>query len=132
MVRVTLLPCPEGVTVSGDVCAVLVDLEHPNAGKKSHYCRIPRCHKKMDWDKSKIQSHFGKNHPDITLRSYYSSYIRREKVKKYCQVTDDEDDDSGLPSESRLPDGDSKILRLYVFGPSGLKDYGSTTLCSKI
>ena len=87
----------------------------------------------MDWDKSKIKSHFMKNHPDITLRSYYSSYIRREKVKKYCQVTDDESyNDSGLPSESRLPDGDSKILRLYVFGPSGLKDYGSTTLCSKI
>ena len=32
----------------------------------------------------------------------------------------------------RLPDGDSQILRLYVFGPSGLKDYGSTTLHCKI
>ena len=31
-----------------------------------------------------------------------------------------------------LPDGDSQILRLYVFGPSGLKDYGSATLRCKI
>ena len=31
-----------------------------------------------------------------------------------------------------LPDGDSQILRSYVFGPSGLKDYGSATLCCKI
>ena len=31
-----------------------------------------------------------------------------------------------------LPDGDSWILRLYVFGPSGLKDYGSATLRCKI
>ena len=32
----------------------------------------------------------------------------------------------------RLPDGKSQILRLYVFGPSGLKDYGSATLRCKI
>ena len=31
-----------------------------------------------------------------------------------------------------LPDGDSQILRLYEFGPSLLKDYGSTTLRCKI
>ena len=31
-----------------------------------------------------------------------------------------------------LPDGDSQILRLYVFGPSGLKDYASATLRCKI
>ena len=31
-----------------------------------------------------------------------------------------------------LPDGDSRILRLYVFGHSGLKDYGSATLPCKI
>ena len=31
-----------------------------------------------------------------------------------------------------LPDGDSQILRLYVFGPSGLKEYGSATLRCKI
>ena len=31
-----------------------------------------------------------------------------------------------------LPDGDSQILRSYVFGPSGLKDYGSATLRCKI
>ena len=33
---------------------------------------------------------------------------------------------------ARLPDGDSQIIRLYVFGPSGLKDYGSATLRCKI
>ena len=33
---------------------------------------------------------------------------------------------------SVLPDGDSQISRLYVFGPSGLLDYGSATLRSKI
>ena len=31
-----------------------------------------------------------------------------------------------------LPDGESQILRLYVVGPSGLKDYGSATLRCKI
>ena len=36
------------------------------------------------------------------------------------------------PSRARLPDGDSQILRSYVFGPSGLKDYGSATLRCKI
>ena len=30
------------------------------------------------------------------------------------------------------PDGDSQIFRSHVFGPSGLKDYGSATLRSKI
>ena len=34
--------------------------------------------------------------------------------------------------KARLPDGDSQILRLYVLGPSGLKDYGSATLRCKI
>ena len=31
-----------------------------------------------------------------------------------------------------LPDGYGQILRLYVFGPSGLKDYGSMALDCKI
>ena len=34
--------------------------------------------------------------------------------------------------KARLPDGYSWILRLYVFSPSGLKDYGSATLRCKI
>ena len=34
--------------------------------------------------------------------------------------------------KARLPDGHSQILRLYVFGPSGLRDYGSATLRCKI
>ena len=35
-----------------------------------------------------------------------------------------------LPSSFRawLPDDDSQLFRLYDFGPSGLKDYGSVTL----
>ena len=33
---------------------------------------------------------------------------------------------------SWLPDGDSQILRLYAFGPSGFLDYGSATLRCKI
>ena len=35
-------------------------------------------------------------------------------------------------SQAWLPDGFSRILRSYVFGPSGLKDYSSATLCCKI
>ena len=31
-----------------------------------------------------------------------------------------------------LPDGYSQIFRSYVFGPSGLNDYGSATLRCKI
>ena len=31
-----------------------------------------------------------------------------------------------------LPNGDGQIFRLFVFGPSGLKDYGSATLRCKI
>ena len=31
-----------------------------------------------------------------------------------------------------LPDGYSQIFRLYMFGPSGLNDYGSATLHSKM
>ena len=31
-----------------------------------------------------------------------------------------------------LPDGFTQIFRMYAFGPSGLKDYGSATLCCKI
>ena len=40
--------------------------------------------------------------------------------------------ESPAESESRLPDGDSRIFRSYVFGPSGSKDYGSATLRCKI
>ena len=35
-------------------------------------------------------------------------------------------------AQAWLPDGVSQILRLLVFGPSGLKDYGSATLHCKI
>ena len=36
------------------------------------------------------------------------------------------------PPGAWVPDGNSQISRSYVFGPSGLKDYGSATLCCKI
>ena len=35
-------------------------------------------------------------------------------------------------TDTRLLDGDNQISRLYVFGPLGLKDYGSATLRCKI
>ena len=35
--------------------------------------------------------------------------------------------DLGRGTETWLPDGYSQIFRLYVFGPLGLKDYGSAT-----
>ena len=35
-------------------------------------------------------------------------------------------------TQAWLPDGSSQIFRLYSFGPSGLKDYGSATLHCKI
>ena len=38
----------------------------------------------------------------------------------------------GLGVAAWLPDGDSQILRVYAFGPSGLKDYGSAILRCKI
>ena len=34
--------------------------------------------------------------------------------------------------KARLPEGYSQIFRSYVFGPPGLKDYGSATLRCKI
>ena len=37
-----------------------------------------------------------------------------------------------VTSQAWLPDGYSQIFRSYVFGPSGLKDYGSATLRCKI
>ena len=39
---------------------------------------------------------------------------------------------AGPASKPWLPDGYSQIFRSYVFGPLGLKDYGSATLRSKI
>ena len=39
---------------------------------------------------------------------------------------------SDADTKAWLPDGDSKIFRLYLFGPSGLTDYGSATLRCKI
>ena len=39
---------------------------------------------------------------------------------------------TGPIPEAWLPDGYSQISRLYAFGPSGLRDYGSATLRCKI
>ena len=49
-------------------------------GKKTHDCRIPGCRKRMDWDRSKITSHFKKYHPGVKLRSYYERYISKARV----------------------------------------------------
>ena len=53
----------------------------------------------------------------------------------HCMIGSEEGSDCCYTLEcpqAGLPDGDSQILRLYVFGPSGLKDYGSATLRCKI
>ena len=48
----------------------------------------------------------------------------------------DGDDDAGVTAvgemQAWLPVGYSQILRLYVFGPAGLRDYGSAMLRCKI
>ena len=41
-------------------------------------------------------------------------------------------DDGPVTLGTWFPDGYSQILRSYVFGPSGLKDYSSATLRCKI
>ena len=40
--------------------------------------------------------------------------------------------DEAWQKQAWLPDGYSQTFRLYVFGPSGLMDYGSTMLRCKI
>ena len=49
-------------------------------GKKTIDCKIPRCKKTMDWDRSKITVHFQKNHPGVKLRTYYEEHIKKKQV----------------------------------------------------
>ena len=58
-----------------------------------------------------------------------------DRAHEHSQEVADSDDysDGGSSSvEAWLPDGYSQIFRLYVFGPLGLKDYGSARLRCKI
>ena len=53
--------------------------------------------------------------------------MRRAAANDRCQSDDDGGEREGEEG-TWLPIGYSHIFRLYVFGPSGLKDYGSATL----
>ena len=52
--------------------------------------------------------------------------------EKAAAVARREGDENAATYKAWLPDGYSQILRSCVFGPSGLKDYGSATLRYKI
>ena len=60
---------------------------------------------------------------EITLPSLHESQVQNHSSHSLPRF---------LMSQPWLPDGYSQLLRLYDFGPSGLKDYGSTTLHCKI
>ena len=72
------------------------------------------------------------------IANYLSTYkVFSERVSSIINATvvdggsGGEHSDDGMRSV-RLPDGYSQIFRSYVFGLSGLKDYGSATLHCKI
>ena len=45
--------------------------------RRFHKCRVPECHKTMDWDRSKMTTHLKKNHPSLPLRRYYEEYVKK-------------------------------------------------------
>ena len=51
-------------------------------GKKTVDCRMPGCGKTMDWDCSKITTHFERVHPGVELRAYYEEYVQSSEVRK--------------------------------------------------
>ena len=57
---------------------------------------------------------------------------KRDQKEFFQKLERGEFDEINDKPKAWLPDGYSQILRLYVFGPSGLKDYGSATLRCKI
>ena len=57
---------------------------------------------------------------------------KRDQKEFFQKLERGEFDESNDKPKAWLPDGYSQILRLYVFGHSGLKDYGSATLRCKI
>ena len=60
-------------------------------GKRTVDCRVPGCRKRsVDWDRSKITVHFSKNHPEMKLKQYFESYVKRtnqvESMVKYTMI----------------------------------------------
>ena len=62
---------------------------------------------------------------EITLEEYEDLIVN-------CTADTADEFEAILWEKAWLPDGYSQIFRLHAFGPSGLKDYGSTTLRCKI
>ena len=63
---------------------------------------------------------------------------QKQYTPKHCENVFEKDDSKTLyinldrALQAWLPDGYSRIFRSFVFGPSGLTDYGSATLRCKI
>ena len=67
--------------------------------------------------------------------------LKREERKQIAKLSHDlevlekdleKEEVLGDALKVRLPDAYNKFFALYLFGPSGLKDYGSTMLSCKI
>ena len=50
---------------------------HPFHRRRFHDCRMPGCKSKVDWDRSKLMTHFFRRHSNITMRLYYDGYVQR-------------------------------------------------------
>ena len=50
---------------------------HPFHRRRFHDCKMPGCKTKLDWDRSKLMTHFFRRHKNITMRSYYEGYVQR-------------------------------------------------------
>ena len=50
---------------------------HPFHRRRFHDCKMPGCKIKLDWDRSKLMTHFFRRHKNITMRSYYEGYVQR-------------------------------------------------------
>ena len=71
------------------------------------------------------------------MRHFSASSIRRRRRRRSSTIENTVSERETLSNDillliPRLPDGYSQIIRLYVFGPSGLMDYGSAMLRCKI
>ena len=73
----------------------------------------------------------------VASHAYHLVCLAQEKAETQDQIDEvlkrlavEETELQGL--QAWLPVGNSQILRSYVFGPSGLKDYGSAMLRCKI
>ena len=71
------------------------------------------------------------NFTEVLRAPYFSPRILKYNLKKYNELKVQVQLEV-LWIGPWLPEGDSQILRSHVFGPSGLKDYGSATLRCKI